>query len=95
MGGGKDVRIADYASFGSMDLAKNAVKGMEDRCAVLLANHGINVCANDLETAFAKTEILEFCCEIYIKALSAGDPIILSDIEMERMVEDFKHYGQK
>lgn len=95
MGGGKDVRVAEYASFGTMELAMNALEAMKDRCAALLANHGINVAANDLETAYNKLEILEFCCEIYIKAKSAGEPKILSDLEMEKMVKDFEHYGQK
>jgi len=95
LGGGKDVRIADYASFGTNQLSENALVAMEDRCAVLLANHGMNVCADTLETAYAKLEILEFCCELYVKALSAGNPIILEDSEMEKMVKEFEHYGQK
>jgi L-fuculose-phosphate aldolase len=95
LGGGKDVRLAEYASFGSNDLSSNALLAMEDRCAVLLANHGMNVCADSLETAYAKLEILEFCCELYVKALSAGNPVILEDSEMEKMVKEFKHYGQK
>lgn len=95
MGGGENVRVADYASFGTLELAKNAVKAMEDRNAVLLANHGMNVTGQSLEEAFAKLEILEFCCELYLKAKSAGEPKILSSLEMEKMVKDFKHYGQK
>ena len=95
IGGGKDVRLADYASFGSKELSENALNAMEDRCAVLLANHGLNVCSDSIETAFAKLEILEFCCELYVKALSAGSPVILDDKEMEKMVEEFRHYGQK
>lgn len=95
MGGGKDIRLAEYASFGSNELSENAIRAMENRCAVLLANHGLNVCADSIETAFAKLEILEFCCEIYVKALSSGTPVILDDEEMEKMVKEFKHYGQK
>lgn len=95
MGGGKDVRLAEYASFGTNELSSNALVAMEDRCAVLLANHGMNVCADSIETAYAKLEILEFCCELYVKALSAGNPVILDDSEMEKMVKEFQHYGQK
>lgn len=94
MGGGKDVRIAEYASFGTIQLANNALKAMTDRNAVLLANHGINVASTDLEDAFSKLEILEFCCELYIRALSAGEPVILSDDEMLQIKKDFKTYGQ-
>lgn len=38
---GKDVRCAKYATFGTEELAINAVEAMKDRNAVLLANHGI------------------------------------------------------
>ena len=39
--GGADVRCADYATFGSPELAANAVTALEGRKAVLLANHGV------------------------------------------------------
>ena len=95
-GGGKDVRVAKYATFGTKELAENALKAMQDRNAVLLANHGLNVCGPDLETTFAITEQLEFCCELYLKALATGkEPIILADDEMKKMVGLFAYYGQK
>ncbi len=95
MAGGKDVRMAEYASFGSKELAMNALKAMEGRSAVLLANHGLNVAGGDLGETFGKLEVLEFCCKLQVLALSAGEPVVLSDQEMEKMLEDFKHYGQK
>ena len=39
--GGADVRCADYATFGTQELANNAVAALEGRKAVLLANHGV------------------------------------------------------
>ena len=39
--GGADVRCADYATFGSPELAANAVRALDGRKAVLLANHGV------------------------------------------------------
>jgi len=39
--GGPDIRCADYATFGTPELAENAVRGLEGRKAVLLANHGV------------------------------------------------------
>lgn len=92
---GKDVRCAEYATYGTHELAVNCLKAMEDRNAVLLANHGIVAGAKDLLNAFNVVEEIEYCSEIYVKAKGIGDPIILPDSEMELMAEKFKTYGQK
>lgn len=92
--GGKNVRCAEYATYGTKELAENALKAMEGRKAVLLANHGINVAGKTMEEAFAITEQLEFCARVYYKAKSIGEPVILDDEEMERMVKRFENYGQ-
>lgn len=92
--GGKNIRCAEYATYGTKELAENALKSMEGRKAVLLANHGINVVGENMEEAFAITEQLEFCARLYWQAKAIGEPVILSDDEMEMMVDKFKHYGQ-
>lgn len=92
---GKDVRCAEYATFGTMELAENAFKAMKDRRAVLLANHGLLAGANDLANAFNITEEIEYCAELYYRTKCIGKPVILSDEEMELMSEKFKTYGQK
>ncbi|MTW85984.1 L-fuculose-phosphate aldolase [Virgibacillus dakarensis] len=92
--GGPNVRCAEYATYGTKELAENALEGMKDRKAVLLANHGINVIGNDIREAFAITEQLEFCARLYWQAKSIGNPVILPDEEMEMMVKRFRNYGQ-
>lgn len=92
---GKDVKCADYASFGTPELAKNAFLAMKDRMAVLLANHGLVAGGSDLLHAFQVAEQIEFCAEVYVKAKSIGTPVLLSEEEMERMVDRFGDYGQK
>lgn len=92
---GKDVRCAEYASFGTSELATNAFEGMKDRQAVFLANHGLLAGANNIATSFAIAEEIEFCCEVYLKAKAVGEPVILDDNEMAHMAEKFKSYGQK
>lgn len=91
---GKDVRCADYASFGTLELAENAFRAMEDRKAVLLANHGLLAGAKDLKNAFNVAEEIEFCAEVYYRAKLIGEPVILDDAEMAHMDEKFKSYGQ-
>lgn len=92
---GKDVRCAEYASFGTMELANNAFESMKDRNAVLLANHGLVAGSFDILNAFNIAEEIEFCAKVYVKAKTIGNPVILSDEEMENMLEKFKTYGQK
>lgn len=92
---GKNVRCAEYASFGTRELAENAFEAMQDRQAVLLANHGLLAGANNIANAFTVAEEIEFCCEIYSRAKAMGEPVILDDDEMDRMSEKFNTYGQK
>ena len=40
MFGGSDVRVADYAIYGSPELAANVAKALEGRTAALMSNHG-------------------------------------------------------
>ena len=90
---GRSVKCAPYASFGTPDLAVNALKTMGNQNAVLLANHGMNVVGPDLPKAFAIAEQLEFCAELYVRARTIGKPVILPDDEMDQMVERFKIAG--
>lgn len=92
---GKNVRCAEYATYGSHELAVNATKAMMDRRAVILANHGILAGANDLLNAFNTIEEIEYCSQIYYMAKSIGEPVVLPDEEMALMAEKFKTYGQR
>lgn len=92
---GKDVRCAEYATFGTMELAENAFEAMKDRRAVLLKNHGMLAGANDLANAFNITEEIEYCAELYYRTKCIGEPVILDDKEMTLMAEKFKTYGQR
>lgn len=91
---GLDVRCARYATFGTRELAENAFESMTDRNAVLLANHGLLAGAKDLANALNITEEIEYCAELYYRAKSIGEPVILPEEEMKLMLNKFKTYGQ-
>lgn len=91
---GPTVRVADYATFGSPELAENAAEGMKDRDAVMLANHGIIGGANNLRNAFNVIEEIEYCAKVHVIAKSIGAPVVLSSEEMKLMSGKFKTYGQ-
>lgn len=92
---GTNVRCAKYATYGTPELAKNAFEAMKDRNAVLLANHGLLAGGRDIATAFNISEEIEYCAELYYRTKCVGEPVILSNNEMEMMIERFKNYGQR
>ncbi len=91
---GKDVRCAEYATFGTQQLAENAFEAMKGRNAVLMGNHGLLAVAADLPNAFNVAEEIEFCAEMYYRAKCVGEPVILSDAEMELIIGKFNNYGK-
>ena len=89
---GNEVRCAQYATFGSEELARSAFEAMKDRKAVLLANHGLLAGGKDLPFAFDLVEVIEFCAETYYRSKCIGEPVIISDSEMEAVAEKLKWY---
>lgn len=93
--GGNSVRCAPYATFGTSELADNAVAAMDQRKACLLANHGILTAGEDMKEAFAVLLEIETLCGIYLDACQNGQPILLSDEEMALVIEKFHDYKNK
>jgi hypothetical protein len=92
--GATKVKCAEYASYGTKELAENAYKAMGSSLAVILANHGLTTAGKDIANAFNITVQVEYISNLYIKARNIGEPIILPDNEMNSMLERFKTYGQ-
>jgi L-fuculose-phosphate aldolase len=93
--GGSDVRCADYATFGTPELADAVVRGLQGRKAVLLANHGVVAIGSSLEGAYAIAAEVENLAGEYLAILAAGlEPVILDEAEMERVAERFSGYGK-
>lgn len=93
--GGADVRCADYATFGTPELAANAVKALEGRKAVLLANHGVIALGGSLAGAHQIVAEVENLAGQYLDILAAGlTPAILDAEEMARVSAKFTGYGK-
>lgn len=93
--GGADIRCADYATFGSPELAANAVAALEGRKAVLLANHGVIALGGSLAGAHQIVAEVENLAGQYLDILAAGlAPVILDDQEMARVSARFAGYGK-
>jgi L-fuculose-phosphate aldolase len=93
MAGGRDIRCAPYATYGTQELSDHAVAALEGRFACLLANHGMIAAGRTLERALALAVEVESLAEGYWRALQIGEPAILSDSEMDVVIEKFKSYG--
>jgi L-fuculose-phosphate aldolase len=92
--GGKSIRCARYATFGTRDLSQNVLEALIDRQACLLANHGSLAVGADLESALHLMEELEWLASQYSEALKIGEPVLLTDAEMDEVLERFKTYGR-
>jgi L-fuculose-phosphate aldolase len=91
--GGKDIRCAEYALFGTQALSDAAIVALQDRKACLLANHGMIALGKTLDQAVSVATEVETLCEQYWRALQVGQPQILSDQEMADVFEQFKDYA--
>ncbi|MFW5992128.1 MAG: L-fuculose-phosphate aldolase [Halanaerobiaceae bacterium] len=92
---GEKVPCAEYATFGTEELAEEAYEAMKDKYnATLLANHGLLAVGKDIASAFATAEEIEFCAELYYRTLTAGEPVLLSQEDMETVSKKFETYGQ-
>jgi L-fuculose-phosphate aldolase len=92
---GKKVPLASYATYGTPELAQNVAKAIGNYNAVLLANHGLVAVGETLSRAFSTAEEIELVSEIYYRTKSIGEPVILSEEEMENVLRKFGSYGKQ
>lgn len=93
---GGRIRVADYATYGSEELAANVLRALRDRTGCLLRNHGTIVYGDDLEQAYDRTAQLEWMCQVWLAARSVAgfSPSLLSKRELARVAERLRQYGQ-
>jgi L-fuculose-phosphate aldolase len=92
---GGDVRCAPYATFGTAELAANAVRGLEGRRATLLANHGVIAAGPSLAAAQAIALEVENLAGQFLALRGAGlEPRVLDEAELQRVLAAFAGYGR-
>jgi L-fuculose-phosphate aldolase len=91
--GGDSIRCAEYATFGTEELSRNALVALEDRRACLLANHGIIAFGETLPRALAIALEVENLAAQYCQVLKLGEPQLLDREEMARILAKFADYG--
>lgn len=93
--GGRDIRCAPYATFGTQELSDHALTALAGRQACLLAQHGMIAVGTGLPKALALAVEVESLARMYWQARQIGLPPLLSDTEMMTVLEKFKTYGQQ
>lgn len=87
---GGPVRVAEYATYGSQQLADNVVAAIEGgRNAALMANHGSITYADTMPKACDRLELLEWLCEHYATAVQIGTPLVLTEAQLGDVIGAF------
>jgi len=92
---GGAVPVAPYRTFGTDELAEVTSQALQGRSAVIMKNHGSLATAESLDKALGRCVTLEWCSKVYLKALSAGTPNLLSAGEMELAKKQMERFEEK
>lgn len=92
--GGADIPLVPYAMFGTDALSRHVAKGLADRNACLLANHGLVAVGPTLAAALELAAEVETLASQYVQVLQLGATVVLPDEEMARVAAAFRTYGQ-
>jgi len=90
------VPLADYGTPGSNELCDNIEPFIEEHDAVLMANHGVVTCGDDLLTAYMNMETVEHFAKISLVAHQLGAKRELPEervrelLELRRKVREFR-----
>jgi len=94
--GGTNIRCAPYATFGTQQLSTNALEALQGRLACLLGQHGQIALGTSLASALWLAVEVETLSRMYVQALVLGEPPVLPEEEMARVIEQMRRmsYGQ-
>jgi L-fuculose-phosphate aldolase len=92
---GGPVRVAPYAAYGSAELARGVTEALRMRTGALMGSHGAVTLGPDLAAALDKSVYLEWLCDVYLRAASAGTPRLLPAAEISAVAARMAGYGQQ
>ena len=93
--GGPDIRCSGYATFGTQELAEQALEAMEGRRACLLGHHGVIAAHATLDGAFGIATLVEELAELYLLCLPMGSPPRLAEADIAEVIKRHRTYGQQ
>lgn len=92
---GHKVPLAPYATYGTKELSDNIINHIGNYHAILLANHGLVSVGANLTSALNVAEEIEFVARVCFQAECIGNPVQLTESQMDIVIEKFKDYGPK
>ncbi|MEO8701779.1 MAG: class II aldolase/adducin family protein [Kofleriaceae bacterium] len=95
LAGTTEIPCAEYATFGSPELAHNVVSALAEGRAALMANHGMVALGDSLAAALKLAAEIEELAALFWHAMQAGTPVILDREEMTRVAGKFATYGKQ
>jgi L-fuculose-phosphate aldolase len=95
LAGSDDIPCAEYATFGSAELALNAVTALRGGDACLLANHGMVALGRSLAAALRLAAEVETLAAQYWHAAQLGTPHVLDQADLVKVRARFAEYGQR
>jgi L-fuculose-phosphate aldolase len=95
LAGTAEIPCAEYATYGSAELAHNVAAALGDGKAALMANHGMVALGDSLASALRLAAEIETVAGLYWRAMQIGTPAILPPDEIERVAAKFAEHGQK
>ena len=93
--GRNTLRVAPYATFGTDELAANAVATLRADQAVLLANHGAIAVAATLASALGRAERVEELAMLAWRAEQIGGATLLSADELDRVRDQMARFPRQ
>ncbi|HEY1555731.1 MAG TPA: class II aldolase/adducin family protein [Kofleriaceae bacterium] len=95
LAGSDEIPCAEYATFGSAELALQAVTALRGGDACLLANHGMVALGRSLQAALKLAAEVETLAAQFWHAAQVGSPHVLDRDELRKVRDRFAEYGQK
>lgn len=86
---GGSIPISDFGRANTYEIADTAIKGMADKNAVLMANHGVLACARTIDDAVKIVELVEKMAKIYWGALQIGNVVTIEESACNQFKDKF------
>jgi L-fuculose-phosphate aldolase len=82
---GGAVAVAEYAPFGTDELARSVSAALAGRTAAVMRHHGTVVLGGSLRAASDGAAHLEWLCDVWLRAAAVGTPRLLTPEQVDQV----------
>jgi L-fuculose-phosphate aldolase len=94
LAGSDEIPCAQYATYGTAELAASVVRALGPGRACLMANHGMVALGDSLPAALTLASEIEVLAAHYWRAVQLGAPHVLTADELDDVRRQYAGYGQ-